>query len=424
MKLTSNVVPLLVVMGLMFVWNLCRNINDILIPHLKRACQLTDFESSLVQSAFFGAYFLMAIPVGEFLRRYSYKAGMLMGLSLAALGAFLFYPAAETRLYPLFLGALFVMATGFTFLEVTATPYVSILGKPDDAPSRLSLASAVGSFGATLGPLLGAGLLLSADDIPAAGLVRTQQDLVAFLEYESGLVKAPYLILGVFFSLATLSLYFIRLPAVSQTNQHNLQIRRLLRFRHTRLGAIGVFCYLGAEVGIVSFLIRYAKTQQLPGLTEQKAAFFISLFMALVLLGRLLGSWLLQQVRPPMLLTFCSLSAAGLVGLGIMTTGWLALLALASVGLFTSVVYPILFTLSISELGPYTKLGSSLLIMSIVGGAIVPPLMGLLSDAYGIRVAFAVPVICYLYLVFYGTNGYLVLAHPDKPANKPVTATL
>ncbi len=408
MKTSRNViVPLLVVMSLMFIWNLSRNINDVLIPHLKRACMLTDLQSSLIQTAFFGGYFLLALPVGQFIRRYGYRAGMITGLLTAALGAGLFWPAAETRYYPLFLGALFIMAAGFTFLEVTATPYISVLGDPDRASSRLSLASAVGSLGATLGPLIGAQLLLHKQDMAETDLQQlTPDQLTAFLNNEAQLVKTPYLGLALLFLVLGLALRFIPLPALTETGESSARLSGIFRFRHTVLGAMGVFCYLGAEVGIVSFMIRYATAQQLPGVTEQKAALFITLFMALVLIGRLSGAWLLQRVKPGQLLAVCAAGAGLLVLTAILTFGYTSLYALSAVGLFTSVMYPVLFTLSIHNLGPYTKTGSSLIIMSIVGGALIPPLMGLISDAAGIRLAFIMPVICYLYILYYGLLGH------------------
>ncbi|MGG7664558.1 L-fucose:H+ symporter permease [Dyadobacter sp. BHUBP1] len=402
------VVPLLVVMSLMFIWNLSRNINDVLIPHLKRACQLTDFQSSLVQSAFFGGYFLLALPVGQFIGRFGYKAGMVTGLLTAAAGAFLFFPAADTRYYPLFLAALFIMAAGFTFLEVTATPYISVLGDPDRASSRLSLASAVGSVGATLGPFIGSRFLLHATEIApetVAGFDAGQ--LSSYLNAEAQLVKTPYLSLGGLFLAIGLWLYFIKLPHIEGEERHAGGIRDIFKFRHTVLGALGVFCYLGAEVGIVSFLIRYAKVSGIPGLTEQSAALFITLYMALVLAGRLAGAYLLRKANPPAILAFCSVAALALVGISMTSTGYISVYALSLVGLFTSVMYPILFTLSIKNLGIYTKTGSSLIIMSIVGGAVIPPVMGLLSDGFGIQKAFVVPVLCYAYLVYYARVGHV-----------------
>lgn len=406
---TQFLIPLLVVMSLMFIWNLSRNINDVLIPHLKRACQLTDFQSSLVQSAFFGGYFLLALPVGQYIRRFGYRAGMITGLLMAAVGAFLFFPAAETRFYPLFLTALFIMAAGFTFLEVTATPYLSILGDPEKASSRLSLAAAVGSIGATLGPYIGAVFLLHATDTSEATVRQfSPSQLADYLHAEAQLVKVPYLALGTLFLVLGVLLFFIKMPAIHEEGEENVRLRAIFKFKHTVLGALGVFCYLGAEVGIVSFLIRYAKSMNINGLGEQKAALFITLFMALVLVGRLSGAYFLQKVNPSKMLVACALGAMGLVLAAMLSTGYFSIVLLSVVGLCTSVMYPILFTLSIKNLGAYTKTGSSLIIMSIVGGAIVPPLMGLISDMYSIRFAFVLPVLCYAYILYYAQKGHII----------------
>ncbi|MFC5411941.1 L-fucose:H+ symporter permease [Larkinella bovis] len=405
------VVPLLVVMSLMFCWNLSRNINDVLIPHLKRACQLTDFQSSLVQSAFFGGYFLLALPVGQFIRRYGYRAGMMTGLLTAATGAMLFFPAAETRFYPLFLTALFIMAAGFTFLEVTATPYITKLGDPAGASSRLSLAAAVGSIGATLGPFIGAQFLLQATDVPASVVQQfSPAELTTYLDSEAHLVKLPYLSLALAFAVLGGLLFFIRLPTIADEGERSLRLWSIFRFRHTVLGALGVFCYLGAEVGIVSFLIRYAQSLHLPDLSEQKAALFITLYMALVLAGRLAGAYFLRRIHPSLVLTIGAIGAFLLVLTSIMTSGYASIYTLSIVGLCTSVMYPILFTLSTKDLGAYTKTGSSLIIMSIVGGAIIPPLMGWISDHFSIKLAFIVPIACYAYVLFYARKGYI--SHP------------
>jgi FHS family L-fucose permease-like MFS transporter len=400
------ILPLLIVMSLMFFWNMSRNINDILIPHLKRACQLTDLESSLVQSAFFGAYFLLALPAGQYIQRKGYRAGMIAGLLLACLGAAMFYPAAETRYYPMFLCALFVMAAGFTFLEVTATPYISKLGDPEAASSRLSLSAAIGSVGATIAPYIGSLLLLHEQDVTQrdmASMSATQ--LADFLKTEADLVKLPYLTLAGLFLLMVIILALVKLPAVRDEDDGHYAFRRIFRFKHTMLGIFAVFCYVGAEVGIVSFLIRYGTSMELPGLTEQKAALFITVFMALVLVGRLAGSVILNKYKPSRMLIISAAGALLLVLAAMLTTGYFSLWALAFVGLFTSIMYPIIFTLSIRDLGGYTKTASSLLIMGIVGGAIIPPIMGQISDQSDIRYAFVMPVLCYAYVIYFALRG-------------------
>lgn len=408
-KNQSILLPLLIVMCLMFFWNMSRNINDILIPHLKRACQLTDLQSSLIQSAFFGAYFFMALPAGYFIQKKGYRAGMIMGLLTASAGAFLFYPAAEIRYYPLFLFALFVMAAGFTFLEVTATPYISKLGNPDGASSRLSLSAAIGSVGATIAPYIGSLLLLHKEDIPQNKIDSfSSNQLQEFLKSEANLIKVPYLTLATLFLVVGCILFFIKLPKVKDEAQQNYSFKNIFRFSHTILGVIGVFCYVGAEVGIVSFMIRYSKTLNIPELTEQKAALFITVFMALVLFGRLIGSWILKKYTVSKILMMSSSAAFILLLIAIMSKGYVSLWSLSIIGLFTSVIYPILFTLSIINLGGYTKTASSLLIMGIVGGAIIPPIMGQISDMAGIRLAFVMPMLCYIYIFYYALKGHRI----------------
>lgn len=417
--------PLLIVMSLMFFWNLSRNINDVLIPHLKRACQLTDLQSSLIQSAFFGAYFLMALPAGRFIEKMGYRAGMLTGLILAAIGAAIFYPAATTRFYPVFLLALFTMASGFAILEVTATPYISKLGDPDHASSRLSLAAAVGSMGATIGPFIGSKFLLHEKDIPAK-LIQSfsPEQLQSFLNSEAHLVIPPYLTLAALFIALCLVLYFLKLPVIHEGNNRQ-KLSGVFKFRHTMMGVLAVFAYLGAEVGVVSFIIRYTKSLNIAGITEQKSALFITLYMALVLAGRLLGAFLLKQVKPNKVLILCSMGAFTLILISVLTGGYVSIISLSIVGLFTSVMYPIIFTLSIKNIGDYTKVASSLLIMGVVGGAIIPPIMGLISDHSGIRMAFIAPLVCYVYVLYYGVKGYVVKnktysGEPEEPLSKVI----
>jgi len=406
-KPAAFLVPLLIVMSLMFFWNMSRNINDILIPHLKRACQLTDFQSSLVQSAFFGAYFLMALPAGLFIHRRGYQAGMVTGLVIAAAGAALFYPAAEIRYYPLFLGALFIMAAGFTFLEVTATPYISKLGDPGEASSRLSLSAAVGSVGATAAPYIGSLLLLHKEDIPDTVVQTYRADqLQTFLKAEADLVKLPYVSLALLFFVMAVLLMFVKLPAIKEDGSGRYTFKDILNYRHLLLGVGAVFCYVGAEVGIVSFLIRYAQSLKLPGLTQQKAALFISLFMGLVLAGRLGGAYILKKIAAPRMLIISAGGAFLLVAVAMLAGGYGSLFLLALIGLLTSVMYPVIFTLSIGGLGRHTKTASSLLIMGIVGGALVPPAMGYVSDHAGIRWSFIFPALCYVYVLFFALKGH------------------
>ncbi|MGC6431105.1 MAG: L-fucose:H+ symporter permease [Jejuia sp.] len=403
-------VPLIIVMALMFFWNLSRNINDVLIPYLKRACQLTDFQSSLVQSAFFGAYFVIALPAGWYIQKKGYKNGIITGLLIAAVGALLFYPAAETRVYSLFLLALFVMAAGFAVLEVTASPYVTKLGDPEGASSRLSLAAMIGSLGATIAPSLAALLLLHEEDVAQSTIdAFSAVELETFLSSEADLVKPPYIILGVILLVIALIVVFTKLPAIEdEQGSGKKPLIDILKYKHTLYGVGAEFFYVGAEVGIVSFIIRYAKWFNLPELTEQKSAQYITAFMALVLIGRFLGVFILKKFKPQHVLAFCSISAFALVTLAIVTDGYFSLTCLSIVGFFTSIIYPIIFSLSMKDLKEYTKTGSSVFLLGIVGGAIVPPLMGYISDTIGIKYSFIIPLICYVYLLFFAVKGYKV----------------
>lgn len=409
---SKYLVPLIIIMLLMFFWNLSRNINDVLIPHLKRACELTDFESSLVQSAFFGAYFIVALPAGWYIQKKGYRTGIITGLIVAAIGAFLFFPAAETRIYSFFLAALFIMAAGFAILEVTASPYITKLGDPEGASSRLSLSAAIGSVGATIAPFLAAKLLLHEVDIEQTTIdAYSSSELQSFLSSEADLVKAPYLILGGILALIAIVVLFVNLPEIKDGDDDSSEkkpLKDILKFKHTLYGVGAEFFYVGAEVGIVSFIIRYAKWLNIPDLTEQNSAIFITIFMALVLVGRLVGVYILNIFKPARVLAFCSIGAFVMVSIAMSTSGYFSLACLASVGLFTSIVYPIIFSLSMKDLGGYTKTGSSVFLLGIVGGAIVPPLMGYISDVSNIRYSFIIPLICYVYLLFFAIKGHKV----------------
>lgn len=409
---SKYLVPLIIIMLLMFFWNLSRNINDVLIPHLKRACQLTDFQSSLVQSAFFGAYFIVALPAGWYIQKKGYRAGIITGLIVAAIGAFLFFPAAETRIYSFFLAALFVMAAGFAILEVTASPYITKLGDPEGASSRLSLSAAIGSVGATIAPFLAAKLFLHEEDIEQTTIdAFSSTELQTFLSGEADLVKVPYLILGGILTLIAIVVLFVKLPEIKDGEDDSNEkkpLKDILKFKHTIYGVGAEFFYVGAEVGIVSFIIRYAKWLNIPDLTEQNSAIFITIFMALVLVGRLAGVYILNIFKPARVLAFCSIGAFIMVSIAMSTSGYFSLGCLASVGLFTSIVYPIIFSLSMKDLGSYTKTGSSVFLLGIVGGAIVPPLMGYISDVSNIRYSFIIPLVCYVYLLFFAIKGHKV----------------
>ncbi|MEM9987284.1 MAG: MFS transporter, partial [Bacteroidota bacterium] len=274
--------------------------------------------------------------------------------------------------------------------------------------------AAIGSLGATIAPALASVLLLHEVDVPQATIdAYSPAQLEAFLSSEAELVKPPYLVLGGILLLIALVVVFTKLPTIQDEQGGDQKpLRDILRFRHTLYGVGAEFFYVGAEIGIVSFIIRYAKWFDLPELTEQKSAQFITAFMALVLIGRLLGVYILRKFKPQAVLAFCSISAFVMVMIAILSDGYLSLACLSSVGFFTSIVYPIIFSLSMQDLKEYTKTGSSVFLLGIVGGAIVPPVMGYVSDTIGIKYAFIIPLICYVYLLFFALRGYVVNIKP------------
>lgn len=411
---------LYVLTSLFFIWALVTNLNDILIPHLKKACDLTDFESSLIQSAFFGAYFIMSSPAGWVIKKLGYKKGIIVGLLLMFIGAILFVPAALTRFYPIFLGALFILASGVTLLQVAANPYVSILGPPETSSSRLNLTQAFNSLGAAAGPWLGGMLILSGVEKTSAELMAmTETQKEAYHIAEASSVIMPYVGLSVVLLLIAALIHFSHLPEIDEELEKEEPEYAALphsakssawSYSHLTFGVIAIFFYVGAEVAIGSFIIRFAKLPEIAGLNELKAKDFVSYYMLFAMCGRFLGSWLLNKVSPSKTLGVNALMAILCLLFAVTGSGIGALWAIALVGLFNSIMFPTIFTLSIKDLGTHTKQGSSLLIMAIVGGAVIPPTMGLVSDQTNIQTAFLVPALCYISVLYFGFVGSKVKA--------------
>jgi MFS transporter, FHS family, L-fucose permease len=406
-------VPFILVTSLFFLWAIGVNLNDILIPHLKKAFSLTDTESSLIQFAFFGGYFLAALPAGWLMQRLGYKRGILIGLSICATGAFLFIPAASVRIYGFFLFALFVMACGQCFLEVAANPYVTILGAPESSERRLNFAQSFNSVGAVVTPFLGAAFILSGiEHTPAELAAMTPSQLLAYRAFEANMVKTPYLVITAIFLLVGVLIFFSNLPEVRESAEpQNVsaasrpRLSGIWMHRHLVRGVIAQFFYVGAQVGVASFIIRFAE-RLLPGTHEKAAAHYLQAHLVGFMIGRFAGSVIMKKVPAARLLSL--FAAASLVCLLVVLfgTGYASVFAIALVGLFHSIMFPTIFALSLKDLGPYTKLGSSLLVMSIVGGALIPVAMGKLSDVTNIQVAFVVPLLCHAYILYFAMRGY------------------
>jgi FHS family L-fucose permease-like MFS transporter len=385
--------------SLFFLWGFALNLNPILIPHLKKACQLTDAQSAFIDSASYIAYFLLALPAGQFMKRYGYKAGIVLGLLLFATGAFLFFPAAATRSYAFFLGALFVIACGLTFLETAANPYITVLGDSEGATQRLNFAQSFNGLAAMLAPLLGGAFILSGKSLTASQqAAMTDPQVAAYLDHEAAAVQVPYLLIGGVVLLVAVVLYFTRLPDIVEEVDESGQRRSIWRERNLLLGVLAQFFYVGAQVCVSSFFIRFAGYTA--GIGEKSATLYLSAALLGFTAGRFIGTFLMRYIPASRLLAVYSLLNFFLVLLAVLLPGKLAVYALVGVEFFMSIMFPTIFSLGIRGLGAATKEGASLLIMAIVGGAVFPVLMGRVSDASNIKVAYVVPALCFL-VVFY-----------------------
>ena len=406
------ILPLILVTSLFFLWAFGVNLNDILIPHLKKGFHLSDFRSSLIQTAFFGGYFLAALPAGWLMEKIGYKRGILVGLLTCATGALLFIPAASVRLYGFFLFALFVMACGQGVLEVAANPYVTILGPAESSERRLNLAQSFNSVGAVVTPIVGAAFILSGVEYSRTQLsAMAPAQLQAYEMAEASTVKGPYLaIAGLFLAVAAL-IFFSRLPEVREedgddaTSNAAAGLRGLWPYKHLLRGVLAQFFYVGAQVGVASFVIRFAQ-YSMPGLPEKQAANYLKLHLLGFMIGRFAGSAIMKRIAPSRLLSLFGMSSVICLSILLLGTGGAPMWALVLLGFFHSIMFPTIFALSLKHLGPHTKLGSSLLVMSIIGGAVFPAIMGYISDMSSIRFAFWVPFFCHLYVLYFAARGY------------------
>jgi len=399
--------PLATVTTLFFMWGFLTCLNDILVPHLKSIFDLNYTKVMLIQFAFFGAYFIFSIPSAKVIDWIGYQRSMVGGLLTMGLGAFLFVPAASVPSYPLFLGALIVLAAGITCLQVAANPYVTVLGKPETASSRLNLTQAFNSLGTFLAPFFGGLFILTTAPNMAEIRALSPDALQAFRLHEAATVKMPYVGLGVALVLLAIAIGSFKLPKIEHA-QHQLgQKVNDSIWKHPNLifGAIAIFVYVGAEVSIGSFLVNYFSQPDIGGLTEKVAASFVAFYWGGAMVGRFIGSALLQKMKTGGLLGICAICASVLVAVSMLTNGHVAMYSIILVGFFNSIMFPSIFTLGVAELGPLTGDGSGIMIMAIVGGAIIPVAQGWIADRIGIHHAFFLPVICYLYILFFALNG-------------------
>ena len=400
---------LAVITTVFFMWGFVTVLNDILVPHLKAIFELNYTQTMLIQFTFFSAYFLMSMPSAKLISWTGYKNSIMIGLCVMGVGALLFIPAASLPSYALFLGALYIVASGMTVLQVAANPYVAVLGAPEKASSRLNLAQAFNSLGTTIGPYLGGLFILSAATRTAAELkAMTPDQLQAHKLLEASSVKLPYIGIACLLFLLAFAISRFHLPVLANIEEgrnHDESAGSVWRYRHLVLGAIGIFIYVGAEVSIGSFLVNYFSQPNIGGLSERDAARYVSFYWGGAMIGRFVGSAVLQKLKAGLVLGLAAMAACALVTTSILTTGAVAMWSIICVGLFNSIMFPNIFTLGIDGLGKLTGKGSGVLVMAIVGGAIIPIVQGALADSIGIHTAFTLPAVCYLYIVYYGFRG-------------------
>ncbi len=403
---------LAILTSLFFIWGFITCLNDILIPHLKSVFTLNYTQAMLIQFCFFTAYFVVSVPSGYLVEKIDYKGGIIAGLAIAGIGCLLFYPAAGSHSYPLFLGAFFVLASGITLLQVAANPYVTILGNPESASSRLTMTQAFNSLGTTIAPYLGALFILNtavktADEIK---LLNTDE-LSAYQSAQAAAVQTPYLLLTAVLFFIAVIFALIKLPKIEAAEAQISGVEDDIHdsawsYKHLVLGAIGIFVYVGGEVSIGSFLINFLGEPSIAGLEEEDAGKYVSFYWGGAMIGRFIGAGAMQRIQPNKALTFNAVTAAILVLITIISSGHLAMWTILAVGLFNSIMFPTIFSLAVNGLGKHTGQGSGILCAAIVGGAILPVMQGMFADHIGIQQAFFIPVLCYCYIAYYGWKGY------------------
>ena len=421
-------IPFAIVTTLFFTWGFITVLVDSLIPRLKDVFTLTYFEAGLVQVAFFGAYFLVSLPGGAIVSKVGYRTGIIIGLTVMAIGCFLFLPASSIRVFPLFLLALFVLAAGMTLLQVAANPYVVALGPENTASSRLTLAQAFNALGTAIAPLVAASFILGSEVLPPeAQSVLSAPELVAYQDEEAAAVRIPFLAIGLALAALATAFKFIRLPTVRATEtQPEEGYGFALKHRGLMLGALGIFVYVGAEVAIGSYIVSYLLSLDIVTLVNNNemvagwikslsgksieemnpariAGTFVTFYWTGAMIGRFIGSLLSRVIPASRLLIIYGLIAAALCLAAGFSTGLIAVWCMLSIGLFNSIMFPTIFSLAINSLPHSRTQGSGVLCAAIVGGAVVPPLFGLAVDNGSFAIAFLLPVACYVYIAFYGS---------------------
>lgn len=399
----------ILVTSLFFMWAIAHNMNDILIKQFQKALDLSRGQSGFIQFAFYMGYFFMALPAGYVMKRFGYKNGILLGLLFYMTGALLFYPAAEVQSYLFFLFALFVIAAGLTFLETAANPYITVMGSPEKGPQRLNLAQSFNGLGAAIAPLLGGVFIFSGIELSEAELNAMGTEAVnAYRATEAKAVQVPYLVIAAVVGFIALLIFVTKMPHIAAQGETNLleenhkgsKIRELFASRHLKFAVIAQFFYVGAQVCIWSYFIDYS-IEVMPGTAEKTAAYYLSLSLLFFMIGRFAGTFLMHFVSPTKLLTIYAVISIVLCLTAMLADGMMAVIALGLTSPCMSIMFPTIFALGIRGLGGNTEIGSSLIIMAIIGGAIFPPCMGFLADFTTMQLSVILPLICFLVVLLF-----------------------
>ena len=408
-KSASDLVPFILITCLFFLWGFAHNLDPILIPHLKKSFTLSTTQSTLVDSSIFIAYFIMALPAGYIMKKWGYKMGIITGLLLFAIGSFLFIPAANNQSYNYFLFALFVIACGLTILETAANPYASSLGDPSTATQRLNLVQSFNGLAVAMAPAIGARLILTKGYAESELATMSEAARKIALASEANSVKTPYAVLGIILIVFAILFFIIKLPDIRDKNNltSKASIAETLKHKHLSWAVITQFFYVGAQVCVLSLFILYAT--KTANITELQAADYLSFGGLAFLIGRFSGTALMRFIAPRKLLTSFALICVALCLVAIFGKGMTTVYALIAICFFMSIMFPTIFSLGIQSLGKDTEMASSLIVMSIVGGAVLPRVFGLISDNTGnIQLGYIVPLIAFLVVAYFGWKGSIV----------------
>jgi FHS family L-fucose permease-like MFS transporter len=403
------IVPFILVTALFFFWGVPNNLNDILIKQFMKSFELSRFEAGLLQSAFYMGYFLLSLPAALIMRKFNYKTGLVIGLFLFSIGTFLFYPAALIGKFSFFLFALFVIASGLAFLETGANSFIAVLGDPDSSERRLNFSQAFNPIGAIAGVLIGTFFILSGIELSSVQVeqMKTDGNYQAYLTHETMRVVIPYLVISAVTFIWAILLLFTKFPHLKDEHivngkEEKGSFKELFRFPHFKLGVLAQFFYVGAQVGTWSYFIVYA--QDYTGMTEKTAGYFLAGTLGAFLIGRFTAAYIMRFIKPNKLMGIFSLVNIGLLLIAIFLPGWIGLWAVLLTSFFMSLMFPTIFALGVKGLGPNTKIGGSMIIMAIIGGAVFTPIMGLIAK-YGMDLAMCVPVVCYIFICYYSFVG-------------------